>query len=122
MVVRKSANTVGEEMSDSELLEALGDSLVWIELRMRLGYALRADADKGDDKAIGQLTFLSKHWPTGSAPREKIFAKLRRDNNELSAMLRHATETLLSMNVKCPDFVDRLIRSGIEVPEHWSAA
>lgn len=107
--------------SDDELLDQLRDTVVWTDLRMRLSMVLRADADRGDQKANAYLTFLVKHWPTGSVPRESELVRLRRDNNELSAMLKHATETLMGLNLDCPDFVDRLIRSGLDVPEHWRA-
>lgn len=99
-------------LSDEDLIEKLKQTVVWNDLRAKLVSTVRDEAHRD---------FLRQHWPANSAPRETLYLTLRRDNAELVAMLLHATETLLSMNVHCPDFVDRLIRSGINVPEHWRA-
>lgn len=58
-----------------ELIDKLGDSITWINLRVKLATMLLEQANAGDEVASGLLTFLAEHWKTGTVPLANIIAE-----------------------------------------------
>lgn len=63
-------------VSTEDLTARLGESLVWVDLRVKLLTLLQKQADEGDPRARDQMEFLSRKWPGGGAPRQDEIKRL----------------------------------------------
>ena len=63
--------------SQEDLSRRLGESLLWIDLRVKLATLLQHQADDGDARARDQLAFLGAgNWPGGAGPRAGEIVRL----------------------------------------------
>lgn len=104
--------------SDSEMFERLRNSIMWINLRVKLATLLREQIDKGDRVASEQLNFLTKHWPTGSAPLAAERHLLEHTASRIGKLLVRALDALQVLGYRTTDITAQAIHEGVDVPQH----
>lgn len=97
-----------------DLTEKLTESLMWINIRVKLGLMLQEQADKGDQVARDQLNFLARTWPTGGVPRQHEHALTEQLIRNLGDLVIRSIEG----HTAAQKLIEEAIIHGVDIPRH----
>ncbi len=101
-----------------DLMARLGESIMWIDLRLKLILLLQKQINEGDEKAASQMGFLSQVWPGGGAPRQNDFRKMEQLAANLGDVIVQIFDGLATLGLLTRNIVEQAQTYGVEIPPH----